>query len=71
MTAHSLLHKLHPYQGCRLTKCIDGIESAAQAAGYTVNVMDPEFNIRSIDNEPKRLNVRSDRHGIVTSFSIG
>lgn len=71
MTAHSLLQKLHPYQNCRLTKCIDAIEAVAAVDGYMVNVMDPEFNIRSIDNESKRLNVRTDRHGIVTSFTIG
>lgn len=71
MTAHALLDRLQIYRHCRLTKAIDAIESAAQAAGYSVNVIDPLFNTHSIDEDHKRLNVRTDADGLIVSFTIG
>lgn len=69
MTARSLIAKLHSFKGKQIIDCIDAI--TALAAGYSVNVMDPEINNGSIDEEPRRLNVRTDKNSKITSFSIG
>lgn len=69
MTPQALLHTLLPFKGIRIVDCIDDITQAAD--GYTVNVMDPNFNIGPIDNDTRRLNVRTDESGRVTSFTIG
>lgn len=72
MTAHTLLSKLAIYKGCKVNDCIDAIESIAHAAGYSVGVLDPQFNTTpGIDNEGDRLNVRTDKRTVITSFTIG
>lgn len=68
MTAHTLMAKLQPFKGKKLNDCIDAI--SALAKGYRVNVMDPEVNTGSIDNESDRLNVKT-RGGVITAFTVG
>lgn len=71
MSERALLEKLAPYIGGQIIGCIDAIESIAHFRGYSVNVMDPAFNGAAIDSEPKRVNVRTDKDSIITSFTIG
>lgn len=71
MTARTLIAKLQPFKGSQIIDCIDQITSIAQALKYSVNVMDPEFNGASIDNDDARLNVRTDKDSVITSFTIG
>jgi hypothetical protein len=70
VTARALIHKLQTFKGRQIKDVADQI--AAIAIGYRVNVMDPEINNRnSIDNESDRLNVRTDKDSVITSFTIG
>lgn len=71
MTAHTLIQQLQPFKGKQIINCIDDIQMIADQHGYSVNVIDPEFNTASIDNEPKRLNVRTDKDSVIISFTIG
>jgi hypothetical protein len=66
-----VMTELAPFRGKRLTACFPDINQIAQAHGLTVNVMDPLFNNTLIDEEPRRLNVRTDKNGIIKSFTIG
>jgi hypothetical protein len=63
--------KLLHFKGKQIIDCADQIEAIAERLGYAVNVMDPAFNGPSIDEEPNRLNVRTDKNSIITSFTIG
>jgi hypothetical protein len=67
----ALIAELQPYTGKQLIDAIDNIQSIADAHGYSVNVIDPDFNTTSIDNEATRLNVRTDKNSIITSFTVG
>ena len=69
MSDHALIRNLQPFIGKQIIDHIDEIKSIAD--GYSVNVMDPVFNGLAIDNEPKRLNVRTDKDSVITSFTIG
>ncbi len=71
MSERALMAELQPYLGSKLIDYADEIETIAGGLGYSVNVLDPEFNTGSIDNEPTRLNVRTDRQSVITSFTIG
>ena len=71
MSHSSLMADLQKCVGRPVNHCIDDIESVAHKHGYSVNIIDPEFNVGSIDNDDSRLNVRTDRDGKVKSFSIG
>lgn len=71
MTAPALIAELDRFKGKQIITCIDDIQTAADAHGYSVNIIDPEFNTASIDNEATRLNVRTDRDSVITSFTIG
>ena len=71
MTAHTLIEKLVRFKGEEILDAIDDIQRIAHAHGYTVNVIDPEFNTGSIDNDFSRLNVRTDKESVITSFTIG
>lgn len=71
MTAHSLIDKLDRFKGKQIKDAIDEITSIADQYEFVVNVMDPLFNTASIDNEPNRLNVRTDKDSVITSFTIG
>jgi hypothetical protein len=63
--------ELAPFRGKTLIDCFSDINQIARAHGLTVNVMDPLFNNTLIDEEPRRLNVRTDKNGIIKSFTIG
>jgi hypothetical protein len=71
MTARTLQHELSPFIGKQLIDSADAIEAIAAKHGFSVNVIDPEFNTGSIDNERDRLNVRTGADSIITSFTIG
>ena len=71
MTSHKLIEKLRPFTGKQLIECIDQITAIAEPMKYSVNVMDPEYNISSIDENYRRLNVRTDKDSLITSFTIG
>jgi hypothetical protein len=69
MTVNDLIQALQPLKGKRASDCIDDITKIAR--GYVINVMDPLFNVGPIDNDPSRLNVRTDEDSRITSFTIG
>ena len=71
MTTHTLMDKLRPFTGKQLIECIDQIAAIAELMKYSVNVMDPEYNISSINEDYHRLNVRTDKDSLITSFTIG
>jgi hypothetical protein len=71
MNKRALIAKLQPFVGRQLIACIDEIKKIALAAGCSdVLARDPETPA-SIDEEPKRLNVRTDADFNITSFTIG
>jgi hypothetical protein len=67
----AVMIELAPFKGKLVSACFRDINEVARAHGLTVNIMDPDFNTASIDEEPRRLNVRTDRAGVVKSFTIG
>jgi hypothetical protein len=71
VTARAMIAKLQRFVGMQLIDCADEIAALATAGGYTVNINDPTFNTASIDEESKRLNVRTDVDYNITSFTIG
>lgn len=71
MSRASLMADLQKYVGHAIIECADAIEAIAKHHRYSVNVIDPDFNPGSIDNDESRLNVRTNRDGVVISFSIG
>jgi len=71
MTAHTLMRKLQSFQGKRVIDCIDEITKIANAARYSVNVTDPDYNVSSINEDLSRLNVRTNENSVITSFAIG
>lgn len=66
-----MFDELRPFVGSTLIASIDAIEGIAAAHRYSVNVIDPQINIGSIDEDPKRLNVRIDDASVITLFTIG
>lgn len=66
---HALIAKLAPFKGKQVIACFDDISKIA--AGYSINIIDPEFNTGSIDEDARRLNVRTDKDSVITSFTIG
>jgi hypothetical protein len=71
MSDHVIMARLSRFAGRTLISSADEIIEIAHQFGYTVNVVDPLFNTGQIDNEPKRLNVRTDKDSNIVSFSIG
>ena len=68
----AVMIELAPFRGKALSDgCFRDINEIARAHGLTVNIMDPTYNTSSIDEEPRRLNVRTDNAGIIKSFTIG
>ena len=66
-----MFDELRPFVGTTLIASIDAIERIAAAHRYSVNVIDPQINIGSIDEDPKRLNVRIDDASVITLLTIG
>jgi hypothetical protein len=71
MTAHTLMPKLRPFKGRQIIDCVDEIKAIAGPLGYSVNVMDPTYNVVSLDSDYRRLNVRTDENSVITSFTLG
>lgn len=71
MSRASLMADLQKYIGHAIIECADAIEKIAHLHRYSVNIIDPDYNRGSIDNDESRLNVRTNRDGTVISFSIG
>ena len=71
MSHLDIMMELHPFIGKHIIDCAEEILRIARHHRLTLNVMDPEFNTASIDSEPDRLNVRTDKESIVVSFTIG
>ena len=71
MSRPPVLDQMRPFVGQSLIESIDEITRIATAHRCTVNVMDPQINRISIDNEPLRLNVRTDKDSVITMFTIG
>jgi hypothetical protein len=71
MSRASFMAELQAFIGHAIIECADAIETIAKRHKYSVNVLDPEFNKGSIDNDESRLNVRTNRVGAIISFSIG
>lgn len=71
MTHLALMVELSAFKGRAVTNCFREINEIARDHKLTVNVMDPMFNTGSIDEEPRRLNVRTDKDGIIKSFTLG
>jgi hypothetical protein len=71
MSTPALIHLLRPFVGKHLMEVFDAIRIHADAHRYSVNIIDPEFNTGSIDENPRRLNIRTDRASVITSFTIG
>lgn len=71
MSRASLMADVSKYVGHAIIECSDAIEQIAKRNRYSVNIIDPDFNVRSIDNDESRLNVRTNRAGEIISFTIG
>lgn len=71
MTVHTLMRELAPFKGKQIIDCIDAIQKIADSARYSVNVMDPKFNVSFIVEDFRRLNVRTDADSVITSFTVG
>lgn len=71
MSTRTLLDLVAPFKGMAVIDCIDRIKAIAAQHYFTVNVMDPQFNTGSIDEDPRRLNIRTDDVSVIKSFSVG
>ncbi len=71
MTRHPLMDAMRPFVGKPLLTSIDEIMKIAAAHRFTTNIIDPQFNPGSIDEDPLRLNVRTDKDSMITMFTIG
>jgi hypothetical protein len=71
MTHLGIMTELYRFKGKQVIECFNDIQEIARAYGLSVNVMDPEINKINIDNEPDRLNVKTDKDSVITSFTIG
>ncbi len=71
MSKAALLADVAQYVGHAIIECEAAIKEAAEKNRFTVNVMDPDFNTNPIMKDDSRLNVRTNRDGVVLSFSVG
>lgn len=71
MTVHALIEQLAPFKGKPIIDCIDAITAIANSMRYSVNVLDPDYNVSSINEDYSRLNVRTDKESVITSFTVG
>jgi hypothetical protein len=71
MTARALIRKLKPFEGKQIIDAYDEIKAIAEGNGFTVNIRDPDYNIFPIMDDPKRLNVRTDKDSVITGFTVG
>lgn len=71
MSKSSLLADVQHFVGWPTNDCIDQIKEVARLNRYSVLILDPVFDPKSIMNDESRLNVRQDANGVIVSFSIG
>jgi len=71
MSLASLMAELQVFVGKPVLHCFDKIDAIATRNRYFTNIVDPDFNTGSIDKDNSRLNVRTDKDGVIVSFSIG
>lgn len=71
MSSASLLSAVQRYIGQPTNDCIDRIKDIAELNRYSVLILDPVFDPKSIMTDSSRLNVRQDEAGNIVSFSIG
>ena len=71
MTQYDFIARMEGFKGKQIIHCYDEIAALAKAHGYLINVSDPMINTHNIDNEPNRLNVRTDKDSVIVSFTIG
>lgn len=71
MSDHILLAELARFKGKSTNDCFDEIAAIARQLGYSPPLIKGWDSPPNIDSEPKRLNVRQDGNGVITSFSIG
>jgi hypothetical protein len=70
MSRAALMADLQTFIGHAIIECEDKIEEIAKLHKYSVLVKGFE-SPRNLDNDESRLNVRTNRDGVVISFSIG
>lgn len=58
------------YLGCQIKDCADAMQVVITKAGYTMNILDPDFTA-NIDYNPLRFNVKINSASIITGFTIG
>ena len=71
MSYIGIRNELQPYMGKQIMDAFNDIQEIALRYKLEINVIDPEFNTNSIDNDENRLNVRTDANSVITSFTIG
>ena len=71
MSRLSIMTELNPFKGKQIMDAFNDIQEIALRYKLEINVIDPEFNTNSIDNDENRLNVRTDANSVITSFTIG
>jgi hypothetical protein len=71
VTVSSLMRELQPFKGKQIIECIDAITAIASERHYSVNVMDPEFNVSFINDDTRRLNVQTDKESEIIAFTVG
>jgi len=71
MSKASLLADVQKFIGKNIVDTIDAIEAIAARNHYEVDIIDPDFNTGAIDAEQGRIHVRTDRNGLIVSFSTG
>ena len=71
MSRPPVLDQLRPFVGKTLIESIDEITRIAASHRYTVNIVNPQFKRVDIDEEPLRLNVRTDKDSMIIMFTIG
>jgi hypothetical protein len=65
----AVMLELAPFRSRSITNCIKDINEIARYHGLIVNIIDMKTG--SIDEDPRRLNVRTDQRGLIKSFTIG
>jgi len=71
VSRHPLMEAVKPFIGLPVLTSIDEIIRIAGIHKCRVNIIDPQYNPCSIDEEPDRLNVRTNRDGNIWLFTIG
>lgn len=71
MSQAALMADVHAFVGKPLLNCIDKIEASAKRNRYEVLIKGHDAPPNIDANDESRLNVRTDKDGVIVSFSIG